>query len=55
VEVIQIRQADLWGYALYSEWREEQLARMIRDHLEDAEMERLCVQQWPWDAVVENG
>ena len=46
---------DLWGLALYAEWREEQQAKLFRDHLEDAEMERLCIQEWPWDAIVIEG
>jgi hypothetical protein len=50
-----IRQVDMMGYALYTAWREEQLIKAIRDHLEDPEMETLCIQEWPWDAMVGNG
>ena len=58
MEVITIKQADLWGYALYMEWREEQrIKACLSDHLDDPEMERLChrVVEWPWDRIVGNG
>lgn len=49
----------MFGLALYAEWREEEMVKkLLYQHLEDPEMEKLCarVLEWPWDAIViENG